>query len=179
MSFRVFCGLSLSLLLLPACGGGGAGASGPLDPYSQPKVPPVMTPMPSLAFSVPPGGAVKLDFDGPQAAYLFATLDWSDPGNNLVAVFTGRGCYSINDALAGLCSDSDVYGSRSTCVAKPRTLTASYYRPVALRLWIANLGSAEDAGRVDLIQCTDAPNCGASMSCAQCTSEALRRRSCK
>lgn len=177
MSKRFLCVLVSALSLQPACGGSGDSPFYPSDRAVP--LPPVLTPLPSLSFAVPAGGSVRLDFDGPEAASLFATLDWQDPGNKLVATFTGRGCHSVNDALAGLCTDSELQSSRSDCAAKPRTLTAYYWRPVALRLWIANLGPSTESGHVDLLQCTDAPNCGASASCAQCIAEALRRRSCK
>jgi hypothetical protein len=150
-----------------------------VDPFSQPHVPPILTPLPALSFSVPAGGAAQLDFDGAEAGYLFATVEWQDPANNVVAVFTGRGCHSVNDALSGGCRDAEVQGSQSTCRAKPRTLTVSFLQPVALRLWIANTGSSAESGRVELMHCKDAPNCGATLSCAQCGLYALDRRSCR
>jgi len=176
MSSRSLSLLSLPVALLLGCGDAGS-PTGP-DPFSQPRVPPVLTPLPGFTFTVPAGGSVKFDFDGPVAGYMVATVDWQDPANKVMAAFTGRGCHTVNDAIAGPCDDPDVYGSRATCDAKPQGLSAHYYRPAALRLWIANAGSTADAGSVTLIHCTDAPNCGASASCAQCISWALQRRSC-
>jgi hypothetical protein len=124
------------------------------------------------------GAAVRLDFDLPQAGDLMATVDWQDPANNLVAVFTGRGCHSVNDALSGRCRNAEVSDFASTCPAKPRITGHANYAPVALRLWIANTGATADAGNVALTHCHEAPNCAATGSCAQCLVELLRRSSC-
>ena len=59
-----------------------------------------------------------------------------------------------------------------------RTLRAYFFRPAALRLWIANPGTSAESGRVEIIHCKDAPNCRDSGSCAQCTLAYLDRRSC-
>lgn len=176
MSLRACCLVCLAATFAAACGGSGGG--GDVVDWSQPRVPPVLTPLPGHSFSVPAGGAVRIDFDSPEAGDLLATVDWQDPANNLVAAFTGRGCHSINDALARRCTDAEVGGLPSTCPAKPRSLYTYFYRPVALRLWIANTGETSESGSVALLHCKDAPNCGATLSCAQCTSVMLDRRSC-
>ena len=175
MDPRTLCFLLVTATLLPGCGANVAGVD---DTFRKPRVPPVLTPMPSLAFEVRAGGATRLDFEVPQAAYLLASVDWTYRDDNVVAVFTGRGCHDINDALAGRCPDPEVQGSPSTCPAKPRNLYTSFYAPVALRLWVANTGTADESGVVGLTLCQDAPDCGATGSCGQCISEALSRRSC-
>jgi hypothetical protein len=164
------------IALLAACGSGGHVTGGP-DGTRQ-TTPPILTPLPDMPFTVPAGGAVRLDFEVSGPRYVFATVDWQDPANNLTAVFTGRGCHSVNDALGGRCLDMEVHATASTCPAKPRGLNASFYVPVALRLWVANTGATPESGNVRLTHCNEPPDCGATGSCMECSVEAGRRSSC-
>jgi hypothetical protein len=166
-------GLLTAAALLTACGGS---VTRDVDVQRSPP-PPIYTSLPDMPFAVGPGAAVRLDFEVPEAGKLAATIDWQDPANNLVAVFTDRGCHSVNDALAWRCSSSEVNGHASTCPAKPRVLAHSNYAPVALRLWIANTGTTADSGKVSLSHCRENPDCAATGSCLQCWS-ASPRSSC-
>ena len=175
MQSRHASGLLTAAALITACGGS---MTRDVDREHRDPPPPIFTALPAMAFTVAPGGSARLDFDVPETGYLVATIDWQDPANNLVAVFTDRGCHSINDALAWRCSTSEVSDHASTCPAKPRTMVHTNYAPVALRLWIANTGATADSGNVTLTQCRNAPDCGATGSCMQCSTETFRRRSC-
>jgi hypothetical protein len=178
MRWQCISALLMAAALPAACGGGGGGVTR-RDVDLERRTPPLsFTQLPDMPFEVAPGAAVRLDFELAQAGDLAATIDWRDPANNLVAVFTSRGCHSVNDALAHRCSDTEVSEFASTCPAKPRVLVHSNYAPVALRLWIANTGATAESGDVALTQCVDAPDCGATGSCMACFFEMLRRRSC-
>jgi hypothetical protein len=175
MQSRRASGLLMGAVLMAGCGG--SVTRRVEDEHRLPPAP-TFTALPGMPFTVEPGGAARLDFEVAEPGDVVATIDWQDPANNLVAVFTGRGCHSINDALAGRCRTSEVSGMASTCPAKPRVAIHFTYAPVALRLWIANTGATADSGNVGLTVCRDAPDCGATGSCMQCTNEVLRRRSC-
>ena len=164
----------MAAVLSAACGGSPTGNGG----GDREPPPPTHTSLPALAFTVTPGGSTRLDFEVAQPGSLVATIDWTFAENNLVAVITGRGCQSVNDALAGRCRNSEVSGFASSCAVKPRVVEHTNYAPVALRLWVANTGASAESGQVTLTHCRDAPDCGATGSCAQCLMDALRRRSC-
>lgn len=166
--------LLMVAMLSAACGDHGTG----IPDATTATPPPIRTPLPDMPFTVPAGGAARLDFEVPERGSIFATIDWQDSAKNLVAVVTGRGCHSVNDALAGRCSEPGVITLASTCPAKPRRLHVGVYTPAALRLWIANTGATSESGGAELIHCKDAPNCGATGSCTQCLVEGLRLRSC-
>ena len=174
MKSRTASALLIAAALAAACG---RSLTGGVDGDGEPP-PPIRTTLPTLEFTVAPGGSARLDFEVGEPGSLVATIDWTASENNLVAVITGRGCQSVNDALAGRCRNSEVSGSASTCPAKPRLVAHTNYAPVALRLWIANTGARADSGHVAMTHCRDAPDCGATGSCTQCLVDAQRRRSC-
>ena len=166
----------LMVAMLPtACGGDVTGVRGGIG---EPP-PPIRTPLADMPFTIPAGGAARLDFEVAERGDILASIDWQDAGKNLVAVVTGRGCHSVNDALAGRCSEPGVVTSASTCPAKPRHLHVGVYTPAALRLWVANTGATAESGGVSLMHCKEAPNCGATGSCTQCLVEGLTMRSCR
>jgi hypothetical protein len=173
MLVRNICFLLVVSMLPAACGGGG-----PVTGGAGEAPPPTRTPLPDMPFTVAAGGAVRLDFDVAEPGSIFASIDWQDPARNLVAVVTGRGCHSVNDALAGRCSEPGVVAVASTCHVKPRRLHVGVYTPAALRLWIANTGADTESGGVALVHCKEAPDCGATGSCTQCLVEGLTLRSC-
>jgi hypothetical protein len=166
--------LLLVAMLPAACGGDVTGVRGETG---EPP-PPIRTPLPDMPFTIPAGGAARLDFEVAERGDILASIEWQDSAKNLVAVVTGRGCHSVNDALAGRCSEPGVVTSASTCPVKPRRLHVGVYTPAALRLWIANTGATAESGGVELMHCKEAPNCGATGSCTQCLVEGLTLRSC-
>ena len=128
MRFRNAAGLAVAALL-SACGGGVT--RDPVD--DRPPPAPIFTALPDMPFTVDAGGSARLDFDVPEPGYVVATIDWQDLANSLLAVFTGRGCHSVNDALGWRCATSEVSDHASTCAAKPRILVHPNYAPVALQ----------------------------------------------
>ena len=178
MQPRTASGLLIAAALLGGALLAGCGGSVTRNDDAGVAAPPTYVTLPALSFTVPPGGSTRIDFDVAEAGDLVATLDWQDPANNVIAVFTDNKCQSVNEALSGRCRTAVVNAFASTCPAKPRVMVHPNYAPVTLRLWIANTGATTDSGSVALSHCREAPNCGATMSCAQCLVETLDRRSC-
>jgi len=135
------------------------------------------------AFALPPLGSQRFDFSIPEAAVaasisVFVTVDWTSPANNVAAVIGGGTCEDVNLALAGSCT-AGVYLTRpSLCPAKPRIVTAQATSGAPLRLFVANTGATPESGRVQVVLCTDAPDCAAGAACGQCDLERWRIESC-
>jgi hypothetical protein len=135
------------------------------------------------AFALPPLESQRFDFSIPEAAVagsidVFVTVDWTSPASNVVAVIGGGTCEDVNLALAGGCT-AGVYLTRpSLCQAKPRIVTAQATSGAPLRLFVANTGATPESGRIQVVLCTDAPDCAAGAACGQCSLERSRVESC-
>ncbi len=169
-------GLALGLALLLA--GCGSGAS-PFPEYRPQDYPPIRTTLLNEPFSLPPGASVAFDLPPEWKGDVTATVDWTLPSNNVVAAFAARTCPGVNQALGGTCTQGLQLATPSTCVAKPRVLTAFVIGSAPVRIYLANAGPSVESGRVQVTHCQDAPDCAAGGACAQCSAERWGRDSCK
>jgi hypothetical protein len=134
-------------------------------------------------FELPPGASARFDLRAPPhdpdwSFDLFATIDWTDPANNVVAAFGGESCGGVNLALAGACG-AGVHQTRpSLCAAKPRVVTAVATSSSLVRLFVANAGATFESGRVQITLCEDHPDCAEGAACAQCGLEKMNAESC-
>jgi hypothetical protein len=136
--------------------------------------PPIKTTLLNEPFALAPGTSAAIDFQVPDTGDVVATVDWTYASNEVLAVFAGRSCPSVNHALAGSCNQGVFQAPASTCPAKPRIIAATVVGGAPVRLYVANTGPAAESGRVQITQCRDAPGCAAGMACGQCSLEKLR-----
>jgi hypothetical protein len=155
--------------LASACGGGSQVVVLPTA-AGDAAFPAVYTTVAIVDFALAPGTARAIDLSLPMTDILYATIDWTDPSNNVVAAFTPRSCDNVNLALGGVCY-GDLSSQVSVCPAKPRTLRWGLFRPYEARLWVANLGAGAESGVVQFTTCNDTPGCGAAAACAKCLEE--------
>jgi hypothetical protein len=152
-----------SLAAFSGCGGA------PVFPDPRPDdFPPVMTMLAAEAFGLEPGSSVAVDFHVPDGGDLIATVDWTHASNNVVAALAAQSCANVNLALGGSCRQGLTFTQPSTCVAKPRILTASIAGASGVRLYVANVGDSLESGQIRVELCRDAPACGSAMACGQC-----------
>jgi hypothetical protein len=157
----------------------GCGGSSGFPEYRPQDYPPLKTTLLNSPFELVPGAAAAFDLEVPESGDLFATVDWTNPANNVVAVFSSQRCASVNLALAGSCAEGISVATPSLCPAKPRIVTASVTTGGRVRLYVANAGTSFESGRVQITLCRDAPGCGAAAACAQCLVEKMRIESCR
>lgn len=163
--------------LVSACGGGRQAVVLPTA-AGDAAFPAVYTTVAVFDFALAPGAAKAFDLSLPMTDVLYATIDWTDARNNVVAAFTPRSCTDVNLAFGGLCF-GDVSSQLSICSAKPRTLRWGLFRPYEARLWVANAGTSDESGVVRFTTCNDTPGCGAAAACAKCILDETLRASCR
>jgi hypothetical protein len=163
--------------LASACGGDRPEFVLPTAPTDA-AFPAVYTTVAVFDFTLTPGAARSFDVNLPMTSVLYATIDWTDPLNNVVAALTPRSCSDVNEALGGVCF-GDLSSRVSLCPAKPRTLRWGLFRPYEARLWVANTGTSNESGVVRFTTCNDTPGCGAVAACAKCIFDETLRDSCQ
>jgi len=157
-------------LVAAACGGPSS-----VFPEVRPEdFPPIKTILLNEPFALAPGASAAFDFQIPDTGDVLATVDWTYASNEVLAVFSSRGCPGVNQALAGSCNQGVFQAPASTCPAKPRAVAATVVGGAPVRLYVANIGPAAESGRVQITQCRDAPGCAGGMACGQCSLEKLR-----
>jgi hypothetical protein len=154
--------------------GGCQSATGP-EEYRPEDYAPSKTVIQEGSFRLEPLASTRIDIRAPETdprpyVPLFATIDWTNPSNNVVAAFAGEDCAGVNAALRGSCQARG--GSPSRCLAKPRVLTVEVVPGGVVSLYVANAGGTVESGRVQIVLCQEAP------ACVQCDSEGWAVTSC-
>lgn len=165
--------------LAVALAAAGCGSSSGLPDYRPQDYPPVETVILERGFALGSGASAAMEFQMPLTGHLIATVDWTHASNNVVATFSSQRCADVNLALAGACAENVYQAKASTCPAKPRVVTAYAISGSPVRLYVANAGVTAESGRVRLVLCSDAPDCGQGLACAQCLTRVLDQDSCR